>query len=86
MWFEPAPGRRRTARLPADRVATDAPAPATRRAGNAFAAETDARTSDAGGERTTRLEDLALVCPTCHRALHSRSRWSSVQELHKHLH
>ena len=40
----------------------------------------------AGGERTTRLEDLALVCPTCHRALHSRSRWGSVQELHKHLH
>ncbi len=39
----------------------------------------------ANGVRTTKLADLALVCPTCHRALHSRSRWPSVDELRKHL-
>lgn len=39
----------------------------------------------ASGVRTTKLSDLALVCPTCHRALHSRSRWSSVEDLRKHL-
>lgn len=40
----------------------------------------------ASGVRRTRLADLALVCPTCHRALHSRSRWDSVQQLQAHLH
>lgn len=36
--------------------------------------------------RTTKLSDLALVCPTCHRALHSRSRGPSViEDLRKHL-
>ena len=40
----------------------------------------------ASGQRTTRLEDLALVCPTCHRALHSGSRWASLPELRQHLH
>ena len=39
----------------------------------------------ASGERTTRLSDLALVCPTCHRALHSQARWPSVQALREHL-
>lgn len=37
------------------------------------------------GVRTTKLSDLTLVCPTCHRALHSRSRWPSVEDLRKHL-
>jgi len=40
----------------------------------------------AAGVRTTTLADLAVVCPTCHRALHSRSRWGTIQELHEHLH
>lgn len=39
----------------------------------------------ASGIRITKLADLALVCPTCHRALHSRSRWASVEELRQHL-
>jgi hypothetical protein len=39
----------------------------------------------ANGVRVTKLSDLALVCPTCHRALHSRSRWQSVDDLRKHL-
>ncbi len=39
----------------------------------------------ADGVRETKLSDLALVCPNCHRALHSRSRWHSVAELREHL-
>lgn len=33
------------------------------------------------GVRQTRLEDLAIVCPTCHRVLHAGRRWPSVRNL-----
>jgi 5-methylcytosine-specific restriction protein A len=39
----------------------------------------------AEGVRETKLSDLALVCPNCHRALHSRSRWPSLADLRDHL-
>ena len=32
------------------------------------------------GERTTKLEDLALLCANCHRMIH-RGKWISVEEL-----
>lgn len=35
----------------------------------------------AEGKRTTLLADLALVCPTCHRYLHTRRPWLPVEEL-----
>ena len=34
----------------------------------------------AEGEKT-RLEDLVLLCPNCHRVVHSRRRWLSVAEV-----
>jgi 5-methylcytosine-specific restriction protein A len=34
-----------------------------------------------GGPTTTKLSDLALVCPNCHRMLHRRQPWPSVEEL-----
>lgn len=37
------------------------------------------------GKRTTRLVDLALVCPTCHRVLHFSKQWLSVDELRQRL-
>jgi 5-methylcytosine-specific restriction protein A len=35
----------------------------------------------AEGPRQTRLADLALVCPTCHRVLHRVRPWTSVEDL-----
>lgn len=34
------------------------------------------------GSRTTRLNDLALLCANCHRVIHVRSPWLTPQELH----
>lgn len=39
----------------------------------------------AAGKRTTRLSDLALVCPTCHRVLHSARPWMTLQDLRHRL-
>lgn len=39
----------------------------------------------ADGQRTTRLADLALVCPTCHRVLHAAKPWASVDDLRSRL-
>jgi 5-methylcytosine-specific restriction protein A len=35
----------------------------------------------AAGERRTLLSDLAIVCANCHRMLHRRSPWLTVEEL-----
>ncbi len=33
------------------------------------------------GERTTRLDDLALLCANCHRMVHARAPWPTPAEL-----
>jgi 5-methylcytosine-specific restriction protein A len=35
----------------------------------------------ASGVRTTRLEDLALVCSNCHRMIHRRQPWLTIAQL-----
>ena len=37
--------------------------------------------SDLGDDGETRLEDVALVCANCHRMLHRRRPWLSIEEL-----
>lgn len=39
--------------------------------------------SDLPGQKTTRLADLAIVCANCHRMLHRRRPWCTVEELSK---
>lgn len=41
--------------------------------------------SESGSTRTT-LADLALLCPTCHRAIHRRPEWTTPAELRAMLH
>jgi 5-methylcytosine-specific restriction protein A len=41
--------------------------------------------SSSAGTVTTRVSDLAVVCPTCHRAIHRRSPLPSVAELNSRL-
>jgi 5-methylcytosine-specific restriction protein A len=37
--------------------------------------------SSTSGERTTKLEDLALVCSNCHRMIHRKQPWLSIAVL-----
>jgi hypothetical protein len=37
--------------------------------------------SHLGGERETRIEDLALVCANCHRMLHYRRPWLGMEDM-----
>ncbi len=39
--------------------------------------------SEAGAEAKTRLDDLALLCSNCHRMIHVKSPWLTVEELRK---
>ncbi|ATG46313.1 hypothetical protein CEW89_01255 [Celeribacter ethanolicus] len=39
--------------------------------------------SDDKHEGTTKVSDLRMLCPTCHRAIHSIRPWLSVEELRK---
>ena len=39
-----------------------------------------------GEERTTRLQDLAVVCANCHRILHRTRPMPSIAELHDKIH
>jgi len=34
-------------------------------------------------ERTTRLSDLALLCSNCHRMIHRKKKWLTIEELRK---
>ena len=34
-----------------------------------------------GGAAMTRLDDLALVCANCHRMIHAKKPWLTVEEL-----
>lgn len=42
--------------------------------------------SDDKHEGRTRVSDLRMVCPTCHRAIHSIRPWLTIEELRKRLH
>lgn len=37
--------------------------------------------ADLSKEKKTKLSDLAIVCPNCHRMLHRTRPWKSVEEL-----
>lgn len=41
--------------------------------------------SDGKHEGETKPSDLRMVCPTCHRAIHTLRPWLTIEELRKHL-
>lgn len=45
----------------------------------------DVPLSDAKHEGTTKVADLRMVCPTCHRAIHTIRPWQKVEELKRFL-
>lgn len=53
--------------------------------GKIIEAHHNVRIADAAHSIQTRIKDLSMLCPSCHRAIHSMRPWLSVAELRERL-